>query len=351
MVYVVRTDVDGLYVFDEDEERRMYQMPLTGETFKRDNKLVYNMLKAACVKLDAWTWIQDFDKNANGCKAWQALVAHYDGTGELNKRVERAKEEIAKLHYKDKKVFPFECYVTKLKESFFVLVKDKDENLMDKQRVDVLMRGIKLSNASIVVAKTSMFKDHCLDFHAATSSLSGLISNTHSGAQFDYANRHSGKKRYISAVDSSSGRGGRGRAHRGGSRFGQQSGRGNGRGGRNGRGGHGRRDQRVRMNNVDVTDPHRNFQADEWEKLGSGGRAYILRLHDSPAGGCGGRDGGGAQVQHRLQRMRLMPNKELSKMAAIRALCRKLRSVALRMDVILVAVHIDMRLVLVLTVE
>ena len=34
--------------------------------------------------------------------------------GELNKRVERAKEEISRLHYKDEKVFPFEKFVTKL---------------------------------------------------------------------------------------------------------------------------------------------------------------------------------------------------------------------------------------------
>lgn len=42
-------------------ERRMYQMPLVvGENFKQDNKLVYcTMLKAACVKSDARTWIQD----------------------------------------------------------------------------------------------------------------------------------------------------------------------------------------------------------------------------------------------------------------------------------------------------
>ncbi len=81
VVYVVRTNVDNLYVFDDYEERRMYQMPLTGKNFKSDSKLVYNMLKAVCVKSDAWTWIQDYDKNANGRKAWQALVAHYDGTG------------------------------------------------------------------------------------------------------------------------------------------------------------------------------------------------------------------------------------------------------------------------------
>ncbi|KAI2501061.1 hypothetical protein MHU86_13415 [Fragilaria crotonensis] len=47
---------------------------------------------------------------------------------ELNKRVE-AKEELARLHYKDEKIFPFEKYVTKLKENFFVLEKDKHEEL------------------------------------------------------------------------------------------------------------------------------------------------------------------------------------------------------------------------------
>jgi hypothetical protein len=91
---IVRPDVEGPYVFDDEEERHMYQMPLAGENFKRDNKLVYNMLKAACVKSDAWTWIQDHDKLANGRKAWQALVAHYDGTGELDKRVERSQEHL-----------------------------------------------------------------------------------------------------------------------------------------------------------------------------------------------------------------------------------------------------------------
>jgi hypothetical protein len=54
--------------------------------------------------------------------------------------------------------------VTKLKESFFVLAKDRDENLTDKQRVDVLMKGIKSSDASIIAAKTSVFKDYCSDF-------------------------------------------------------------------------------------------------------------------------------------------------------------------------------------------
>lgn len=289
VAYIVRNELDDDYVFVDDEEKRMHQMPLTGENFKRDNKLVYNMLKAACVKSDAWTWIQDYDKTSNGRKAWQALVAHYDGVGELNKRVERAKEEISRLHYKDEKVYPFERYVTKLKENFFVLAKDKDENLTERQRVDILMKGIRSSDANIVAAKTDVYKDYRSDFNAATSFLSGLVANLHSGAQLDYASRTSGKRRYISGVDSNDGRGSRGRARRGGGRYGTQPGRGGGRGrgDRGGRGGRGGR-ERIWLNRVDITDPHRTFTSYEWERLGSG-RTYVLQLRNNPGRG---RDGG-----------------------------------------------------------
>jgi hypothetical protein len=63
---VICNDIAGDYEHKDDEEVRMYQMPLTGENFKQDNKLVYAMLKSAGVKTDAWTWIQDHDKCANG---------------------------------------------------------------------------------------------------------------------------------------------------------------------------------------------------------------------------------------------------------------------------------------------
>jgi hypothetical protein len=135
--YIVRfewDDTDKLFL--DDNEMRRFQMPLEGKNFNRDNKLVFQILKLAFIKSNAWTWIQSFDCTANDRKAWLALVAHYDGTGELNKSVEKAKEEISRLHYKDKKVFPFEQFITKLKENFHVLSKDKNKELNKKQMVD-----------------------------------------------------------------------------------------------------------------------------------------------------------------------------------------------------------------------
>ena len=290
--YIVRPewDDDDELFLDEDETRR-YQMPLTGENFKRDNKLVYQMLKSACIKSDAWTWIQSFDRAADGRKAWLALVGHYDGTGELNKRVERAKEELSRLHYKDEKVFPFEKYVTKLKENFYVLEKDKHEDLTGKQQVDVLLRGIRSTDTGIVAAKTNIFQSYRANFDKAAEFLSSLIANTHAAAQLDYSNRHAGnKRRYVSATGSNDQRGGRGRARRGDGRFGQRGGRGGGRG-RDGRGRGRGNERRSYANNVDITDPHRNFTSDEWERLGSM-RSYVLQLRD---GGRGGRGRGSSQ--------------------------------------------------------
>jgi hypothetical protein len=292
--YIVRPvldDSDDELFFDEDETRR-YQMPLTGENFKRDNKLVFRILKSACVKSDAWTWIQKYDRAADGRGAWLALVDHYDGTGELNKRVEHAKAEIARLHYKDEKVFPFEKYVTKLKENFYVLSKDKSEELTEKQMVDIMTRGIVSTDPSIVSARVNVFQNQRANFDGAVGFLSSLISNVHATAQLDYAKRNQGqKRRYVSAMGSSDQRGGRGRARSGGGRGGQRTGRGGGRG-RDGRGRGRSSERKTYANNVDITDPHRNFSADEWDRLGSM-RSYVMQLRE----GRGGR-GRGDQSQH-----------------------------------------------------
>ncbi|KAI2495964.1 hypothetical protein MHU86_18531 [Fragilaria crotonensis] len=197
----------------------------------------------------------------------------------------RAKEELARLHYKDEKIFPFEKYVTKLKETFFVLEKDKHEELTGKQQVDILLRGIRSTDTGITSAKINVYQSFRSDFNKAAEFLSGLIANMHASAQLDYANRQQSgnKRRYVSAMGTNDQRGGRGRARQGGGRSGQRTGRGGGQG----RGGRGRgNERRTYANNVDITDPHRNFTSDEWERLGSM-RSYVLQLREGCRGGHG----------------------------------------------------------------
>ena len=53
--YVIRLKVEDSddKLFWEDDERQRYQMPLEGQNFKHNNKMVYKLLKAACVDTDA----------------------------------------------------------------------------------------------------------------------------------------------------------------------------------------------------------------------------------------------------------------------------------------------------------
>ncbi len=143
-------------LFWDNNEPRHYQMPLKGSNFKHDNKLVYKLLKAACVDTDACAWIQKNDPSANNRKAWLALVVHYNGYGELNKQVKRAKMELLSLHYKDKKVFPFKTYVTRLKEQFRVLEKDKHASNSESRQVETLLRGMNTTDAGIEAARTTI---------------------------------------------------------------------------------------------------------------------------------------------------------------------------------------------------
>jgi hypothetical protein len=111
--------------------------------------------------------------------------------------------------------------------------------------------------------------------------MSAYISSKHAEAQHTYANRQAagGQRWNISATGFDVDRGGRGR----GGRSGQRIGRFTGCGRTNGR-------ARAYIKNIDVTDPHRNFTAAEWEKLGTM-RDVVLQMRES-GGRCsrGGND-------------------------------------------------------------
>ncbi len=172
-----------------------------------------------------------------------------------------------------------------------MLSKDKNKELTDKEMVDKLLLGICSMDTSIVSAKVNVYQNFSANFDRAVEFLSGLILSIHAAAKLDkYANRHSGnKRRYMSAIGSNDQRGGCGKARQGSGRIGQRSGH-SSRRGRDGRG-RGRGNKRKSYaNNVDITDPHRNFTPDKWERLGPM-RLFVLQLRD------GGRRGRGRSDQ------------------------------------------------------
>ena len=151
-----------------------------------------------------------------------------------------------------------------------------------------MLRGMKTTGTGFEAAKAQIFHSMQYEFDKASEFMSAYISNRHAAAQHDYANRHGayGRRRYVRATGSDGNRDGRGRAQ--GGRSGQRGGRGTGRG-RSGRGRGNGRATRTYINNVDFTDPHRNFTSAEWEKLGTM-RRIVIQMRDGNNSGRGGND-------------------------------------------------------------
>ena len=71
--------------------------------------------------MDAWEWIKTYDANQDGWLAFQALRAHYDGPGEIDKRISLARAQVKELHYKNEQMFSFEKFITKLNGAYQML--------------------------------------------------------------------------------------------------------------------------------------------------------------------------------------------------------------------------------------
>ena len=291
--YVVRPEaVPNEY--QNEEEERMFRIPLVGAAFESDNRAVYRKLKAFLINTPGWAWIEPFNGTEDGRQAFRAWSNHYNDEGELNKRTALAKQRLEQLHYKNEKSMTFERYTELMTKCFQTLHKDADQRYSDRQKVEKFLKGVMVQEPELAGAKAVIDMQFPRDFTGACSYFSTQVARVHGPAVLESKQR--GRKRGIYSIQS--GRGGRGRGR---SRFGGR-GKGHGRGCYSGRGGRrdsGRGSQRTEINGVDVTNPNRNFTADEWESLGvGGGRAYVMQRREALAGHgrfSDGRGGGEAR--------------------------------------------------------
>lgn len=177
LIYVVRKDRDPDLPFNSNEERRVYAVNQRGDAFRIDNARVWNELQSIMADTPAWTWISKFEGRKDGRAAMKALRDHYDGPGEVEKRISYAKRELETAHYKSEKVFTFEKYVTKLSEAFQIL----EENgipKVEREKVDLLLEKMSVDNTEVTaaIANIRMNPHKRNNFLMAANELSEYIS-------------------------------------------------------------------------------------------------------------------------------------------------------------------------------
>ena len=282
--YVIREDVNPrTYAFRDEQERKLHQYPHRGNVYMTDNRRVAQLLKASTLTTDAYVYIERELEAMNGRKAWLALVDHYDGDGEREKRTSKAQADLKALHYRGNElVFPFETFSTKFLKALNVLNKSQNHIIAPGAQVDMLMQ--KMSGVSNTAIQASMelvaskYKDNVSD---CINELSTTIAKRLRDQVHLRDRKGETKRRKISEVGRRNDRsGGRGRGRQGRNFGGRGGGRG---GGRDGRGNSGK----MEINGVDVSDPTRTFSPDEMTQLGKVGRDYIFAKRQSKNQGPG----------------------------------------------------------------
>ena len=99
--YIIREHIDiDLYTFRDEQERKLYQYPHQGNAFLADNRRVAQLLKSSTLTTDAYVYVESSLETMDGRGAWLALVNHYDGDGEREKRTSKAQADLKALHYR-----------------------------------------------------------------------------------------------------------------------------------------------------------------------------------------------------------------------------------------------------------
>ena len=147
-------------------DRSLYSYPLRGTHYNMDNQMVYRLLSDLVNNTDGSTWIADFERSQDGRKAWAALVNHYEGGGQREKRMSAAVATIRALHYKNESVFSFEDFSRRLIQAYRDL-EGTDEEMTEFNKVRTLLEKVQINLPRAEVAKAHVRQHFRQDVHRA----------------------------------------------------------------------------------------------------------------------------------------------------------------------------------------
>lgn len=246
----------------DEYTRALWAASFDTPQYKDDNREVYHLFKDLLTKTDGATWFEKVT-DGDGRAAHLLLREHYVGEAHDMRRAASANAKLEALFWKSEASFPFEKYLTRMNEAFKELA-DAGQPMYVQQKVQLLLRSIKCDDIQVQTTMGIIRDRYLNDFDGACLTLSRTVSSR-------FASIEPGKNKRSIGAATSNNRNTRGGSGRGGNR-GRNSGRGDNGGGKR---------LKVMMNGVDVSDIHRNYTSEEWEKLRLvGGHTYIYQRRD-----------------------------------------------------------------------
>jgi hypothetical protein len=124
--------------------RLMNLVRLDGREAKKDNTLVWQLLRPLVLDTPAWNYVKQHDTTQNGRMAFLTLQTRGEGEAALDARRTAAEETIQKAKFTGKsKRFTLQNYINLLQGAFTELEAcGEDYKLSEKQKVTIFVRGL-----------------------------------------------------------------------------------------------------------------------------------------------------------------------------------------------------------------
>jgi hypothetical protein len=176
LYYVLRPAVNPMDAEDmTNVDRIIYHAPHQGAAYQVDNRAVHSYLTELTNGTDADQWIKQHRRGQNGRAAWLALLNHYDGPAEGDKRVTVARSDINIIHYRNESSYSFEKYSTRLRKAFFTL-EQYQQPKCEREKVEILLNQISTNDQRLISSVAICRDSHADTFDNACTYLSQQIA-------------------------------------------------------------------------------------------------------------------------------------------------------------------------------
>ena len=148
LVYVIRDNDEAApddlarNNWDSVDDDLIATSVLEGETFSRDNKRVFDILKPFVMEGQGWPFLQTFNKKRDGRAAFKALKSQAEGKSAIATRKAKAYNMLATATYTGKGKFSFDQYVARLQQAHNELL-FLEEPVAETKKVTDFLAGIR----------------------------------------------------------------------------------------------------------------------------------------------------------------------------------------------------------------
>jgi hypothetical protein len=189
-----RKAITGMENMDDTstiESRTTYTLPdeayypdTTTDKFKRDNTLVYNMLRAKCTGGPAAECVREHEDSQDGRTTWIKICAWYEGDSVTSTMAMQARSDLMQLRYSDRSRFNnMSLYISKFKKNMTIL-KNAGQSMTEDAYKQQFLTGITSSDMQ-AARKTALA-------HASTWTLDAIMNFIRMSYLQDMAVRNTG---------------------------------------------------------------------------------------------------------------------------------------------------------------